>query len=556
LKELTFDHVTHPDDLVKTRELAGKLFRGEIPHFQVRTRDVRKSGDAVWVRLTQTLIRDDQGAPLHVVGMIEDLTEERQRERDVHLARFTLDHAQEVVAWTGPDGRIADVNRSACRVLGYSRQELLSMKVCDIDQAVSAESWPEVWKQLRQEGFLVQESSLRRKDGGEIPVELGVSYVEYDGAQYACTIARDIRERQKTAAELATSEARYRALFENAAAMVATIDLKGNVTAVNKALERFSGLTRERLVGRNAVALFPPDQYKILQSMLERKLREGGTTSYDLEVPMRNGLRRPVRLTSTLLEEDGEPVGVQAIAIDITDQKEAEKAWLRSQMELRALAARLLSNEEEQHRSLARELHDDLGQRLTALGFDLAALEAACPQDTPVDLKKRLQTARTRLADLSEDLQRLVHQLHPSFLELTGLPAALQGLCREASQHGQYSVRFRASQLPKWLSPEVALCLYRVTQECLRNIAKHAQGDKVSVVLSGLDQGLRLSVRDNGVGYDVAMAPSKGGIGLISIRERVQLVGGTLTIRTRPGRGTQVTVEVPMSGPPSANSAK
>jgi signal transduction histidine kinase len=244
--------------------------------------------------------------------------------------------------------------------------------------------------------------------------------------------------------------------------------------------------------------------------------------------------------------------GIVVNARDITERKQAEAELYQSREELRALTARLIGNEEEEHRRLARELHDDLAQRLTAVAFDLAGLEKECPTGAPASLKKKLHTARAQIVNLSDDVRRLAHQLHPAALELLGLPAALRQICHEACTPGRLQVRFTGRNLPESFPPDVALCFYRVTQECLRNIAKHARSDEVSVTLSGGAPGFRLSIKDNGAGFDSAAPRSKGGLGLISIKERVRLVGGTFSIESRPGRGTRVAVDVPVSGPAGA----
>jgi PAS domain S-box-containing protein len=675
-KQLTVDQITHPDDLAKTPESTGKLDRGEVSSFGLEKRLLAKSGETVWVKTTITLIRDEQGNPLHAVGMFEDFTEHRRLDRDLRLGRFTLDQAQEAIGWTSPDGRITDVNEATCFLLGYSRQELLSMSVPDIDPTVSAEAWPEVWQDLKRRGHMARESRLRRKDGREVSVEISVNYLAHNDGQYSCTVARDITERKQASAQLEASEARYRALFENAAAMVSTMDLGGNLTGANKALESFCGYTREELLGKNVADLVPPDQLEIVRSMKERKLREGGTTTYEFDFLTKDGLRRPVQMTSSLIKENGRPVGTQGIAIDIsyqqraretlrrseehfralienaqdiitilddggavrfvspsikwvlgykpeervgkstfelihpddlptvreafthaapgaaaaltcrarhkdgswryidlvarnllefpavagivvnardiTERKQAEAELYQSREELRALTARLIGNEEEEHRRLARELHDDLAQRLTAVAFDLAGLEKECPGRIPSSLKKKLHTAHACVVSLSDDVRRLAHQLHPAALELLGLPAALRQICQEAFVPGRLEARFTVRKLPGSFPPDVALCFYRVAQECLRNIAKHTRSDKVSVTLSGGAPGFRLSIKDNGTGFDPTAPRSKGGLGLISIKERVRLVGGTLSIESRPGKGTRVTVEVPVSSPGGA----
>jgi signal transduction histidine kinase len=179
-------------------------------------------------------------------------------------------------------------------------------------------------------------------------------------------------------------------------------------------------------------------------------------------------------------------------------------------------------------------------------------MERGCPPGFPARFKKKLHTVQARVATLSDDLRRMAHQLHPAALELLGLPAALRQICQEASMPGELEVRFTVRKPPESIPPDVALCYYRVAQECLRNISKHARSDKVSVTFSGGAPGFRLSIKDNGTGFDPTAPRSKGGLGLISIKERVRLVGGTLSIESRPGDGTRVTVEVPVSSPGGA----
>lgn len=477
--------------------------------------------------------------------MNEEVTGQRRREPDLRLARLTVEHAPEAIWWTRPDGRLTGANESATRLLGYSRRELLAMSISDVDENVPAEKWPKLWETLGERRFLTLESSLRRKDGGSVPVELTVNRLKLNDEEYCCTFARDITDRRRAERALQASEERYRDLFESAAAMVWTIDLDGHITSVNRTAEAFCGFGRDELVGKNIAELLPADQLEVARRMSDRKLHEDVTTTYDLEIRTKDGRRRPMRITSRLIHEGGVTVGAQGIGIDISEQRRAEEALRRSQDELRGLAARLLTAEEAEHRWLAGELHDDFNQRLALVSFELAKLEESLPRGAPASFKKRLHTTRDRILSLSDDLRRLSHQLHPAVIELLGLPAALRGLCREGSKAGTLQMQFRGVRLPESIPEKLALCLYRVTQEGLRNVVKQAQASKVSITLSRTAQGLRLSIRDNGVGFDPGLA-AKHGLGLVSVRERVRLVGGTLSIKSKLGKGTHMVVETPL----------
>ena len=207
------------------------------------------------------------------------------------------------------------------------------------------------------------------------------------------------------------------------------------------------------------------------------------------------------------------------------------------------LLRRLVHVQEEEHRRIARELHDDLTQRLAVLAIDAGTLEhlPGCPQD----VGKTARAMHEQLVALSESVHSLSRQLHPSIVDDLGLVDALRSECLSLQQRDGITVRYDAQEIPTRLSRGVALCVYRVAQEALRNVARHARSAHASVSLVVNERELVLSVRDRGVGFDVS-ARHKSGLGLESIRERARLIGARLTVRSRPGRGTQIAVRVPL----------
>jgi PAS domain S-box-containing protein len=269
--------------------------------------------------------------------MIEDLTEQRKREHDLRLASFTLEHGHEAIFWARPDGGLAEVNAGAARLLGYSREQLRSMSIWDFDENVSAQDWPKLWAELHQRGSLAMETSLRTRDGLSLPAEVNVAYEQFGGSEYSCGFVHDVSQRKQAEKDLRASEELYRSLFENAAATVLTMDLEENITAVNRTGEQVLGYPREELVGKNLAEILPPDQQNIARGMTARKLREGGTTTYELDVIAKDGRRLPMQITSNLILEDGNPVGAQGIAIDISEQRRAREALRRSEEHFRAL---------------------------------------------------------------------------------------------------------------------------------------------------------------------------------------------------------------------------
>jgi signal transduction histidine kinase len=220
----------------------------------------------------------------------------------------------------------------------------------------------------------------------------------------------------------------------------------------------------------------------------------------------------------------------------------------RAEGELRRLAGRLIEAQEAERRRVARELHDDLSQGLALLSIDLDLL-ARRPPASPAGVVEQARDLSTRLRELSSAVHDLSHQLHPSKLEQIGLVAAVRGLCRELSQHHDLNVTFDHHDVPTAIPVGTALCLYRIAQEGLRNVVRHGRTDRASVELTGTPTGLRLVVSDDGAGFDVAAVLRNGGLGLVSMRERLHLAGGELTIDARVGGGTRIEARVPTPVP-------
>jgi len=228
-------------------------------------------------------------------------------------------------------------------------------------------------------------------------------------------------------------------------------------------------------------------------------------------------------------------------------RQRAERAAHESAEHIRDLAGRLMTSQEEERRRIARELHDGVSQELAALSIAVAALEAGLPEGTAPDRRQQLARLQTRTAEMVETIRHLSHELHPGILPYAGLAAALRNQCRELEREGGLTVTLEAVGGLETLPADLALCLYRVTQESLRNVVRHAKASRVQVAVARDGSDLTLTITDDGRGFDLAEGRAHGGLGLISLDERVRLVKGRLVIDTQPQRGTQVRVVVPLS---------
>jgi len=222
--------------------------------------------------------------------------------------------------------------------------------------------------------------------------------------------------------------------------------------------------------------------------------------------------------------------------IDISERKRAEEA-------LKYLGSRLIAAQEEERKRVARELHDDLSQRMAVLSIELEQLVQRI--EKPFTLRKHFRRLQLRAEEIASDIHRLSYKLHPSKLDHLGLAAAVKSLCDE--QQGKARIHFHQSGFPADLPKDATLCIFRIAQEILRNAAKHSGADFVQVLLTKTDQAIRLSITDNGCGFDAKSDVMEKGLGFVSMKERLRLVSGEISIYSHPRRGTRIDVSVPHS---------
>jgi signal transduction histidine kinase len=238
---------------------------------------------------------------------------------------------------------------------------------------------------------------------------------------------------------------------------------------------------------------------------------------------------------------------------DITAWKEAERGLQDSQRALResredyrSLARQLLSAQEDARRQLARELHDDLSQRLAVVSIEAGKL--AHTENAPDEIATALIRMQQQIRVLSDDIHAIARQLHPSILDDLGLDEAVAAACSKFSEHEGITLKYSSDKIPDGLDSEIALNIYRIVQEALSNVAKHAKASEVTISIDGKNEAIHLRVIDDGAGFERTDLRKLRGLGLASIRERVDLIHGALTIKTAPGKGTEIRVVVPLPG--------
>jgi len=343
--------------------------------------------------------------------------------------------------------------------------------------------------------------------------------------------------------------------FEHGQEAFVGVDALGRIVEWNPAAERLFGYPSAEALGRPVALLCFPEESAPFAAVAGSR----GVSAEDRiqRLRHRSGRELQVALRQLPLAESAGPARLLLSAVDVGERQRAEEHLLGSQAalaasrsELRRLAARRIAAEEEARRRVARELHDDLGQRVTAAALELMAVRRQSPEGRPH--RTDLDAVSGHLAELAEDLRRLSHELHPAALERRGLVEALSDHCAEVERRTGFAVRLSLSNADVPIDAEVALGLYRIAQEALANVARHAEARTVHVTLTASEGAAQLAIADDGVGFDPAAvrgsrrSGTSGGLGLASIEERTDLLGGRFRIASAPGAGTEIEVGVPL----------
>ena len=351
-------------------------------------------------------------------------------------------------------------------------------------------------------------------------------------------IAIDITERKRWEEALQESEAQLTLIMDNVPILIAYVDKELRYRFVNRTFERWHGRSATDIVGVHLSDIRSERAYHQLRQYAETAL-SGQQLAIETSMPDRHGGSRDVHATYVPhVDQQGNVQGYFAFVHDITERKQTEGR-------LRDVSSRLINAQEEERSRIARELHDDVNQKLALLAIDLE-LVGQTPPDSSVQITEHIQRLSQQVKDLSSTIHNLSHRLHPSMLERLGLVTAVESLCKELSgQHG-IQIAFIHKDIRASLPDDIVLVLYRIVQECLQNVVKHSAATEAEVELSGSPNVMRLYVSDTGAGFDPESTSRKPGLGLISMQERLRAVDGTFAIRSRPSRGTRVDVSIPL----------
>jgi PAS domain S-box-containing protein len=538
------------DALLKDVELTTKEYNraGEWRH-------LKKSGEIINVEIISHIVTFKDRKARHV--MVNDITERKQAEEALRASearyRHLFDASPDGIVVIAFDGSIKSANIAQARMYRYdSPHDLIGVHATEL-VAISSRDYSAqiLQRRLNGEDIPPVEYELVRKDGTTFFGETSATILQgADGtvSGYICT-TRDTTERNRIQEALHMSSLYTRSLIEVSLDPLITISTNGKVMDVNKATEFVTGVSREQLIGSDFSDYFTEPEKA--REGYRNVFKDGSIRDYALAIRHKSGQVTEVLYNAAIFSNDaGDVQGVFAAARDITEHKRVEAELRIFHNELRMLANHLQNIREEERMRLAREFHDQLGQSLTALKMDLSLLLRMI-SDEKQDVQRNL------VADELRSMQKLVDEtinmiwviiagLRPQMLEDLGLVTTLEWEAKQFESRTGISCELKSSAGDIQMDSNKSIALFRIYQEALTNVARHANATVVKSVLKREHEMLVLEIKDNGCGISIDRKSKPESFGLIGMRERALALGGSCEISGSPGEGTTVLVRLPL----------
>ncbi|OGA66143.1 MAG: hypothetical protein A3F77_16605 [Betaproteobacteria bacterium RIFCSPLOWO2_12_FULL_67_28] len=560
IRQMTLADLVHPDERSESRRLREELIAGKRTRFVSRRRYRCKDGSFLSTRITVSALHAEDGSVRHTIGLIEDVTEQlhaeaKLREMGENLAaseaqlRAFMDYSPLSMFIKDREGRYRHVNAQFLRNFGLTADEVLGRTSTEIFPRAQAQVFLNNDARIRAtRAPIMDEENVLFIDG--MHATLGNKFPILDDRGEVVAIGgvvADITERKRM--EQALRESRQ--LLARAQAIAGLgyweFDLATGLTRASRELRGMLGITDDvpPQSPQWALNVIHPEDRERVRAAMQRSIEQG--SSYDLEtrVVAAGVGERIMRLAGEVAKDDaGRTTKLIGTCLDITAQRRREEALCDAADQLQALSRRLVDAQETERRRLAADLHDRVGQNLTALGINLDILVGTM-QGLDANATRRLRDSLALLDQTALCVEGVLDDLRPPMLDDLGLGPALRWVAGEFSRRTDIPARLHVQGTERRIDRQNEIALLRIVQEALNNVVKHARAGQVEITLGWQTDAVRVEVADDGAGFARSESDGRRGFGLVTMRERIQAAGGLLDVQSAAGKGTRVRALVP-----------
>ncbi len=485
----------------------------------------------------------------------EDLARREASEEALRLTQFSIDQSTVGILWVNWDSHVRYANRAAEDMLGYPPGALFDRPLIDFEPNLHMDRWLNLWKRARATDEAPQsfETQCLRADGSILPADVSLSFLRFRDGEYLVVYLNDVTERRRALAALQESEARLKGIAANVPGLVFRLE---RVPQTGELYFPYISEGSESLVGHAPATLrrqeiglrsvVHPDDRADYHRVQDLAIDSSSDWSWQGRIVTREGRQRWAEIKAiTRRLADGTMVW-DGIVWDISESKRIELELASSREQLRELSAHLESVREEEKARIAREVHDELGQMLTVLKLETSMCELAYAELDP-GLNERLNSMKKLIAQLFQLVRDVATALRPPILD-AGIASAIEWQARRFEARTQIPCLVQVPENLPALSDAKATGLFRILQEALTNVMRHAQAHTVELTLVIDGSDLCLTISDDGVGF-AAQSGRPTSFGVVGMRERVLMLGGTLSLQSSVGEGTTLSVRVPLDPP-------
>lgn len=496
--------------------------------------------------------RQQRGLEQRLLAAREDIALRAASEEALRLTQFSIDQSTVGILWVNWDSHIRYANRAAEEMLGYPPGAVIDRPLIDFEPNLHMDRWLNLWRRARAsaEGAQSFETQCVRADGSILPTDVSLSFLRFRQSEYLVVYLTDVTERRRALAALRESEARLQGIAANVPGLVFRLErapVSGQIdfAYISEGSQTLVGYSPAVLAHRDKGlrSLVHPDDKASYHQTQDQALDTDSDWSWQGRILTRQGQQRWAEIKAITRQLDDGTYVWDGIVWDISESKRIELELASSREQLRELSAHLESVREEEKARIAREVHDELGQMLTVLKLETSMCELAYAQLDP-GLNERLNSMKRLITQLFQLVRDVATALRPPILD-AGIASAIEWQARRFEARTQIPCLVDVPENLPRLSDARAIGLFRILQEALTNVMRHAQAHTVelSLVLDGPQ--LCMSISDDGLGFDTnATRPTS--FGLVGMRERVLIMGGSLALHSEPGEGTSLTVRVPL----------
>ena len=540
----------HPSDLNVWENKIERAVKKKEP-FSLVYRAVRSDAVTIWAHMVFNQTFNERGEFTGFHGTVQDITERKQAEIDLRVEeekyRILFESSKDANYISTKEGTLIEANQSFLDLFGYTQENLPGWRVQDI--YVNFSDRTKFIKQVEKYGYVREhEVKLRHRNGMEMDCKITATVrrssdgnvVGYQG------IIRDVTEGKMMEEELRESEEKYRGVYEASKDGILMVDLKGKVLECNPALLDTLGYELKEIQLITIQELLPAKYHRIVTEIVENQmLKRGHCDQFEIEIIGKGGTGIPIAINGwTTTNKKRNIIAMWWVIRNISDQKQAQRHFEEYREQLQYLSGHLLKNREQERKAISREIHDDVGQILTALKMDARWIDSHL-QENQKELSNKISRMVSLIGSGIQTVKQISSDLRPDILDNIGIREALDWQVQEFVHRTGLPVEFENCPEELDLDSDRAIVVYRILQEALNNIVRHAQAKKVTISFKAGEDLLKLNVADDGIGFISKKATRTKSLGILGMMERARYIGGKVVVEGDSGNGTKVKMKIP-----------